>query len=365
MADSVSIKLPDGSVKELPEGSTAADLAAAIGPRLARAAVAAAVDGELVDLSTPLPDGATVEIVTAGSDRGRDVLRHSTAHVMAQAVLQLWPGATFAIGPPVENGFYYDFELPGGAHFTDDDLGRIEARMREIVADDQPFVREEMSREEGLALFADHRYKVEIIQGVEAEEGAAGGVVSAYRNTESFVDLCRGPHVPSTARPSSLPAVTISTVAPSGSGRSRSTAAPSSLAATASAARRRPMDAARSAAVEPSGTLRSEPSGRRTVIWPAMRRTLGAGGTGSSRVSPASMARSAPSEGGPVSQSERGPEQRWARMDVWGRDSSTGTCGSTVTPGPLSTASRRPSPPTASPPWSVPPARERPRCYAC
>ena len=200
MAASVSIKLPDGSAKELPAGSTAADLAAAVGARLARAAVAARVNGELVDLTVPLPDGAAVEIVTAASDDGRHVLRHSTAHAMAQAVLGLWPGATFAIGPPVENGFYYDFELPGGAHFTDDDLARIEARMREIVAEDQPFVREEMSREDGLALFAGHPYKVEIIQGVEAGEGAAGAGVSAYRNTESFVDLCRGPHVPSTGR---------------------------------------------------------------------------------------------------------------------------------------------------------------------
>jgi threonyl-tRNA synthetase len=119
---------------------------------------------------------------------------------MAQAVLQLWPGAKFAIGPPIEDGFYYDFDLPGGAHFTEEDLERIEARMREIVGADQPFIREEHSREEGLQLFADQPYKVEIIEGVDATEGAEGGVVSAYRNTEQFVDLCRGPHVPSTKR---------------------------------------------------------------------------------------------------------------------------------------------------------------------
>ncbi|MDP9389400.1 MAG: threonine--tRNA ligase [Actinomycetota bacterium] len=196
----VCVTLPDGSARELPEGSTAGDLAAAIGPRLARDAVAATVDEAPVDLSAVLPDGARVAIVTASSAEGRQVLRHSTAHVMAQAVLQLWPGAKFAIGPPIENGFYYDFELPGGASFTDEDLERIEARMREIVAEDQPFAREEMSREEGLALFADQPYKVEIIESVDPDEGAAGGAVSAYRNTERFVDLCRGPHVPSTSR---------------------------------------------------------------------------------------------------------------------------------------------------------------------
>src|SRR6185295_14714792 len=104
-------------------------------------------------------------------DAGRAVLRHSTAHVLAQAVLQLWPGAKFAIGPPIENGFYYDFDLPGGAHFTDDDLGRIEARMREIVDEGQPFVREEHSKEDGLQLFGDQPYKVEIIQAVDPSEG--------------------------------------------------------------------------------------------------------------------------------------------------------------------------------------------------
>ena len=198
MADQLTVSLPDGSRKQLPAGATAADLAESIGTGLSRAAVAAAIDGEQVDLSTPLHDGASVAIVTRGSEAGRHILRHSTAHVMAQAVLQLWPGAKFAIGPPVENGFYYDFELPGGARFSEEDLERIEARMREIVAEGQPFIREEMSREDGLALFADQPYKVEIIEDVDPSEGAGGSEVSAYRNTETFVDLCRGPHVPST-----------------------------------------------------------------------------------------------------------------------------------------------------------------------
>src|SRR5260370_6039905 len=121
----MTVRLPDGSTRDLPSGAAAADLAAAIGPRLAKAAIAATVDGAPVDLSAPLPDGATVSIVTAESDEGRHILRHSTANVLAQAVLQLWPGAKFAIGPPIADGFYYDFDLPGGAHFTDDHLGRI------------------------------------------------------------------------------------------------------------------------------------------------------------------------------------------------------------------------------------------------
>jgi threonyl-tRNA synthetase len=123
--------------------------------------------------------------------------------VLAQAVTRLWPGAKYAIGPAIEDGFYYDFELPGGAHFTDDDLERIEARMRQIIGEDQPFVREEHTVEEGLELFADQPYKLDIIRRVDAEdeaEGASSAGVSAYRNTAEFVDLCRGPHVPSTGR---------------------------------------------------------------------------------------------------------------------------------------------------------------------
>jgi threonyl-tRNA synthetase len=200
MADQITVTLPDGSRRELPEGATAGDLAASIARGLAKKAVAAVVDGAQVDLTAPLRDGASVAIVTADTPEGRHVLRHSTAHVLAQAVLQLWPGAKFAIGPPIEDGFYYDFELPGGAAFNEDDLERIEERMRLIVKEGQPFVREEHSRDEGLRLFADQPYKREIIEGVDDTEGAEGGVVSAYRNTEQFVDLCRGPHVPSTDR---------------------------------------------------------------------------------------------------------------------------------------------------------------------
>jgi threonyl-tRNA synthetase len=205
-SDTISVTLPDGSSRELPAGATGSDLAASIGAGLAKAAVAVTVDGVQHDLTAPLIDRGQVAIITATTPEGRYVLRHSTAHVLAQAVTDLWPGARYAIGPPIEDGFYYDFDLPGGAHFSDDDLERIEARMREIVADDQPFVREEHSIAEGLALFASQPYKVEMIEGVDpaddTEEGVAAGasVVSAYRNTDGFVDLCRGPHVPSTSR---------------------------------------------------------------------------------------------------------------------------------------------------------------------
>ncbi len=209
----VRVLLPDGSARDLPDGATAADLAAAIGRRLARDALIAAFDGVEVDLFTPLVDGATVEVVTAGSERGLHTLRHSTAHVLAQAVLGLYPGATFAIGPPVADGFYYDFELPTGGTFADADLERIEAQMRKIIAADQPFVRREVDAGEALEIFAEHPYKREIIQRVSssaednpetdadlAGEATGDGVVSCYANGEDFVDLCLGPHVPSTGR---------------------------------------------------------------------------------------------------------------------------------------------------------------------
>src|SRR5262249_18753448 len=132
MADLLTITLPDGSARELEAGSAPADVAASVGKRLAKDAIAAKVDGERWDLGRPLPGDARVEIVTSSTPDGREVLRHSTAHVMAQAVTDLYPGARYAIGPAIADGFYYDFELPGGAHFADGDLSRIETRMREI-----------------------------------------------------------------------------------------------------------------------------------------------------------------------------------------------------------------------------------------
>ena len=207
MAD-ITIQLPDGSQRALPEGATATTLAESIGSRLAKAAVAAIVNGEETDLGRPLPDGATVGILTADSDEGRHVLRHSTAHVMAQAVVQLFPGAKYSIGPAITDGFYYDFELPGTRTFSDDDLAAIEARMREIIKADQPFVRAELPAAEALVVFADQPYKCEIIERVssgaaddeDSGEIGSGETISVYRNTPEFLDLCRGPHVPSTSK---------------------------------------------------------------------------------------------------------------------------------------------------------------------
>ncbi|MCP3987668.1 MAG: threonine--tRNA ligase [Actinomycetia bacterium] len=212
----IAVSLPDGSERSVPAGSTAADLAASIGKRLARDAVIAVIDGTEVDLDTELAPGQTIEIITADSEQGLEILRHSTAHVLAQAVLELWPGATFAIGPPIENGFYYDFQLPAGDDgapqtFSDDDLTVIEAKMRDIVAAGQPFIRSEMDPDAAAKLMADHPYKRELIAQVSSGErgGAelAGEVatrtaetISFYRNTDGFVDMCVGPHVPSTGR---------------------------------------------------------------------------------------------------------------------------------------------------------------------
>ncbi len=201
----ISLTLPDGSERSLPEGSTVADLAADIGPRLAKDALIGVVDGIETDLDVSVADGATVEIVLPSSDRGLHTIRHSTAHVLAQAVLELWPGATFAIGPAIENGFYYDFDLPDHATFNDGDLERIDAKMREIMKARQPFIRTEMPAAEALELMNEHGYKQEIIERVtggeadaELADEANGDVISFYRNTDAFVDMCVGPHVPHT-----------------------------------------------------------------------------------------------------------------------------------------------------------------------
>jgi threonyl-tRNA synthetase len=209
----ITVTLPDGSSRSYPSGTTAADVAASIGARLAKAAIAAKEGDEWVDLDRPLDNDTPLAIITPESDDGREVLRHSTAHVLAEAVTRLFPGAKYAIGPAIADGFYYDFELPNGQTFSEDDLERIDAEMRAIIKADQRFVRDEVSFDDGLALFADQPYKREIIEKVRAgggdaeDAGEAGGEdngVSVYRNTSNgdvaFTDLCRGPHVPSTSR---------------------------------------------------------------------------------------------------------------------------------------------------------------------
>jgi len=204
----ITIKLPDGTQKSVPSDTTGLSLASSISRNLAKTAISAVIDDKEVDLSTQLNDGNVVHIITVDSEAGRHVLRHSTAHVMAQAVLQMYPGAKYTIGPAIENGFYYDFDL-GERVFTEDDLSLVEDTMRKIIAADQPFVRSEIPVSEALALFAAQPYKCEIITRVtgggadsvdSAEVGGSGDSVSIYRNTDEFVDLCLGPHVASTGR---------------------------------------------------------------------------------------------------------------------------------------------------------------------
>ncbi len=190
---SISIALPDGSKREIASGSTIADLAASIGAGLAKAAIAGKLDGELVDLSTELKDDARVEIITEKSPEALTVIRHSAAHLMAQAVKELFPQAKVTIGPAIENGFYYDFDMD--APFTPEDLERIEARMAELAAANQKIERRVLSSSEAVSLFSGmgENYKVELINDLAAE------TVSVYSQGD-FADLCRGPHLPSTSR---------------------------------------------------------------------------------------------------------------------------------------------------------------------
>jgi threonyl-tRNA synthetase len=199
-SDQITIRLPDGSTRDVATGTTAGDLAAEIGRNLRKAAVVASVNGIERDLVWPLEDGDEVAIVTDRDDRGLYTIRHSTAHVLAQAVLDLFPGATFGIGPPIEDGFYYDFELPDGQHFHEDDLPRIEARMREIMRERQPFIRDELYADEARKVFKDHKYKLEIIDDASTDPMSAteSGLVRTYENPPRFIDLCRGPHVENT-----------------------------------------------------------------------------------------------------------------------------------------------------------------------
>ncbi len=197
----MTVELPDGSELELDDGATGADAAAAIGPRLASDALGVRVDGELRDLAAPLPDGARIEIVTAdsGDPDALWLVRHDAAHVMATAVLDLWPGTKVSIGPPIEDGFYYDFEFPDGSRPSQSDLERIEERMAAHIEADEPFERSEIGADEAIQRFRsdDQPYKVELIEDLKADQGVE--TVSLYRNGP-FVDLCRGPHGPSTGR---------------------------------------------------------------------------------------------------------------------------------------------------------------------
>jgi len=203
----MELELPDGTILTLSDGATGADAAAAIGPGLARAALAVKLDGEIRDLARALSDGsdghddrATLEVVTDRS--GEDALsliRHDAAHVLAAAVMELYPGVKISIGPPIENGFYYDFDFPEGVTVSDADFERIEAKMREHIAADEPFVREDVPASVALDRFLreGQDYKVELIEDLVEHDGVP--TVSLYTNGP-FTDLCRGPHAPSTKR---------------------------------------------------------------------------------------------------------------------------------------------------------------------
>jgi threonyl-tRNA synthetase len=207
----MELVLPDGNRLTVPDGATGADAAAAIGPGLARAALAIKVDGALRDLERPLVDAGgdgsgphEIEILTERSgDEALELIRHDTAHVLATAVMELYPGVKFSIGPPVENGFYYDFDFPDGVSLSDGDFAAIEARMREHIAADEPFVREDVTVAEALERFRaeGQDYKVELIEDLVRGADPARPVetVSLYTNGP-FTDLCRGPHAPSTKR---------------------------------------------------------------------------------------------------------------------------------------------------------------------
>ena len=190
----IEVTLPDGSKREFDSPVTVGDVAASIGAGLARAALAGKVNGKLVDLSHPITENSTVSIVTDKDPEGLEIIRHSTSHLMAQAVKELYPEAQITIGPVIENGFYYDFSLP--KHLTNEDLPLIEKKMDEIVKRDLPIVREEMDRDEAVKYFNSigEHYKAEIIGSIPA-----GETISLYRQGD-YVDLCLGPHVPSTGR---------------------------------------------------------------------------------------------------------------------------------------------------------------------
>ena len=190
----ISVRLPDDSVRELPDGATGADLAGSIGPRLLEAALAVRVDGQVRDLKAPLPDQARVAIITGKDKDALEIIRHSTAHLTAQAVQRLFPNAKVGIGPVVEDGFYYDFQVE--KFFTPEDLAAIEDEMRKIVAEGVPVVREELKRDDALARFEGmgEHMKVELVSSIPASE-----TISGYSQGD-FYDLCRGPHVPDTGK---------------------------------------------------------------------------------------------------------------------------------------------------------------------
>ena len=190
--DKINVTLPDGTVLDLPSGSTAGDVAAAIGPGLAKAALGAEIDGELVDLFHPIERDIGIRIITERDPEALELLRHSAAHVLATAVRELIPTAGIGFGPAIDDGFYYDFEVP--EPFTPEDIETIQAKMEEVIESDYSFERTRVTKEEGRDLFSDDPLKLERLEEFEDDE-----VITVYRDGP-FLDLCKGPHVPSTGR---------------------------------------------------------------------------------------------------------------------------------------------------------------------
>lgn len=198
----MKVILPDGSELALPEGATGTTVAESIGPRLAKAALGVTINGELKDLDTPLADGDNVSVITAQSEEGLSLLRHSASHVMAEAVTRVFPDTKVAIGPSTKDGFYYDFDFPEPV--SEEDLSLFQAEIEKSIKETQSFQREIVSREEALELFENEPYKLELIRDLPE-----GETISIYRHG-NFLDLCRGPHVPDTSR---IPAVKVLSIA--------------------------------------------------------------------------------------------------------------------------------------------------------
>src|SRR5438067_12505566 len=195
----MQVTLPDGSPLELEDGATGADAARAIGEGLARAALAFRQNGQVRDLSAAVEADAPLDIITSKSPEALELIRHDAAHVLATAVVELYPGTKVSIGPPIEDGFYYDFEFPEGVTVGEADLPRIEEAMRRHIKADEAFERSELPAGEAIERFLheDQPYKVELIEDLVRDEDVE--TVSLYRNGP-FVDLCRGPHGPGTKR---------------------------------------------------------------------------------------------------------------------------------------------------------------------
>src|ERR1700712_2014417 len=197
MTQLLKISLPDGSSREMPAGSTPADVAASIGPGLAKAALAARVDGELVDLATPFTGNSTLALVTVKDGAEALILaRHDFAHVLAEAVQALFPGTQITFGPSTDDGFYYDF-APAERPFTDEDLPAIEAQMRKIIAANKPLVREVIERD---TLIAKWRAAGETFKAEWAAELPQGEELTVYHSGSDWYDMCRGPHLPATGK---------------------------------------------------------------------------------------------------------------------------------------------------------------------